>query len=497
MGHLLLLYIYVFIHPFLIIAGFSIQCTHLYVLLPQLWLRAFRMFSAGFLESMGILQLLWWASAVFWPCSFSNINNQLFNSVSFLIPRLKQIAKILRPFVLGFILCASHARTFSLLNGYSAPLEIYKHLEHHEDAGIGKNQFTLLHLQIQKVGILQVFHAEKLPVYLDVPHVPFLTCYVVRCSRSLIQWVSSCGCPNSRLEDPSPQIFVLRKIMKGEITSLALTWMMRQVQVWTARFFQSEFWAVTNPWSQSIVWTSGLITLLPWSLSNKINDVIISCTYIMHYFDFSGSVVCVGSEWHRFPSSFFVPSYVGEVRWIDDGFRGLLPFPFNSTIGGTRAAPPYFNNKNKASDEQYVFFCPLLIYSGFSCMYFSIRFLVAFQWWQHPVFPDVTAQGSWCLYFPCGAGPEKAVSFSWKWLIEMGGKNQFNFYWFSIQQEHFIFTKTVVQHVLAHLNTCVKKNLGSVAGLCCTWTDTSAYGIFVFCCICCGFLLIIWAWWHL
>lgn len=69
---------------------------------------------------------------------------------------------------------------------------------------------------------------------------------------------------------------------------------------------------------------------------------------------FTGSVLCVGSEWHRFPSSFFVPSYVSEVRWIDDGFRGLLPFPFNSTLGGTAAAPPYFNNKNKASDEQYV-----------------------------------------------------------------------------------------------------------------------------------------------
>lgn len=67
-----------------------------------------------------------------------------------------------------------------------------------------------------------------------------------------------------------------------------------------------------------------------------------------------GSTICVGSEWHRFPSSFFVPDYVKEVRWIDDGFRGLLPFPFNSTMGGTAAAPPYFNNKNKASDEQYV-----------------------------------------------------------------------------------------------------------------------------------------------
>ncbi|TQD76816.1 hypothetical protein C1H46_037649 [Malus baccata] len=43
-----------------------------------------------------------------------------------------------------------------------------------------------------------------------------------------------------------------------------------------------------------------------------------------------------------------------EVRWIDDGFRGLLPFPFNSTLGGTAAAPPYLNNKNKASDSQYL-----------------------------------------------------------------------------------------------------------------------------------------------
>lgn len=67
-----------------------------------------------------------------------------------------------------------------------------------------------------------------------------------------------------------------------------------------------------------------------------------------------GAVLCVGSEWHRFPSSFFIPDYVAQVQWIDDGFRGLLPFPFNSTLGGTSAAPAYFNNKNKASDGQYV-----------------------------------------------------------------------------------------------------------------------------------------------
>ncbi|CAN8292993.1 unnamed protein product [Cochlearia groenlandica] len=116
---------------------------------------------------------------------------------------LVTITKYLRPVILGLILCASHSRTFAIINGYSAPLEVYKLLEHHDDAG-------------------------------------------------------------------------------------------------------------------------------------------------------PGSVLCVGSEWHRYPSSFFVPGYISEVRWIDDGFRGLLPFPYNSTLGGTAASPPYFNNKNQASDQQFL-----------------------------------------------------------------------------------------------------------------------------------------------
>lgn len=116
---------------------------------------------------------------------------------------LVMIAKVLRPTALGLILAVSHARTFSLINGYGAPLEVYKILEHHDEAG-------------------------------------------------------------------------------------------------------------------------------------------------------PGSVLCVGSEWHRYPSSFFVPEFVSEVHWIDDGFRGLLPLPFNSSLGGTAAAPPHFNNKNKASEEQYL-----------------------------------------------------------------------------------------------------------------------------------------------
>ncbi|XP_047332562.1 dol-P-Man:Man(6)GlcNAc(2)-PP-Dol alpha-1,2-mannosyltransferase [Impatiens glandulifera] len=139
------------------------------------------------------------ASAVIesFPDLFRDKFNQ--NDASLLVT----IAKLVRPLALGIILWASHSRTFSIIHGYSAPMEIYKHLDYHDDVG-------------------------------------------------------------------------------------------------------------------------------------------------------PGSVLCVGSEWHRFPSSFFIPDHVYEVRWIDDGFGGLLPFPFNSTLGGTTVAPTYFNNKNKASDEQYL-----------------------------------------------------------------------------------------------------------------------------------------------
>lgn len=51
-----------------------------------------------------------------------------------------QIAKYLRPVVLGVILCVSHARTFSLIHGYSAPLEIYKHLEYYDDGQQGETK---------------------------------------------------------------------------------------------------------------------------------------------------------------------------------------------------------------------------------------------------------------------------------------------------------------------------------------------------------------------
>jgi hypothetical protein len=99
--------------------------------------------------------------------------------------------------------------------------------------------------------------------------------------------------------------------------------------------------------------------------------------------------VCVGKEWYRFPSSFFLPNdkYVGgfrkggrfrpilsgwctqvgghsvplfpfsrartELLYIQSEFRGLLPKPFAS-IDGTRVIPSAMNHMNRAEPSRYV-----------------------------------------------------------------------------------------------------------------------------------------------
>ncbi|THU49952.1 hypothetical protein C4D60_Mb06t14990 [Musa balbisiana] len=74
-----------------------------------------------------------------------------------------------------------------------------------------------------------------------------------------------------------------------------------------------------------------------------------------------------------------------EVRWVDDGFRGLLPFPFNSSFGGMAAAPPYFNDKNKASGDQYTLAAiPFLDRELSPATYRS--FFIPYKWQEKNVF---------------------------------------------------------------------------------------------------------------
>ena len=41
--------------------------------------------------------------------------------------------------------------------------------------------------------------------------------------------------------------------------------------------------------------------------------------------------VCVGGEWYRFPSSFFLPGPTYRLQFVKSSFDGMLPLAFNAS----------------------------------------------------------------------------------------------------------------------------------------------------------------------
>lgn len=72
-----------------------------------------------------------------------------------------------------------------------------------------------------------------------------------------------------------------------------------------------------------------------------------------------GDFVCLGKEWYRFPSSYFLPEGV-RGKFIKSAFSGLLPGEFNgfehglAGVPGTRAIPSGMNDENKEDFGKYV-----------------------------------------------------------------------------------------------------------------------------------------------
>ncbi|GJQ08299.1 hypothetical protein GpartN1_g90.t1 [Galdieria partita] len=75
--------------------------------------------------------------------------------------------------------------------------------------------------------------------------------------------------------------------------------------------------------------------------------------------------LCIGKEWYRFMSHFFIPKSQIRVRWIPCGFDGILPqyFEESGIPKGTRTIPRSMNDENRAVPEQY-------FYSLNACDYF-------------------------------------------------------------------------------------------------------------------------------
>ncbi|XP_020957754.1 alpha-1,2-mannosyltransferase ALG9 isoform X3 [Sus scrofa] len=64
--------------------------------------------------------------------------------------------------------------------------------------------------------------------------------------------------------------------------------------------------------------------------------------------------VCVGKEWHRFPSSFLLPEN-WQLQFIPSEFRGQLPKPFAEGPLATRIVPTDMNDQNLEEPSRYIF----------------------------------------------------------------------------------------------------------------------------------------------
>ncbi|PYH48339.1 uncharacterized protein BP01DRAFT_371313 [Aspergillus saccharolyticus JOP 1030-1] len=85
-----------------------------------------------------------------------------------------------------------------------------------------------------------------------------------------------------------------------------------------------------------------------------------------------GDFLCLGKEWYRFPSSFFLPHGM-QAKFIRSEFRGLLPGEFPvakdlaSLLQGTSTIPPGMNDRNEEDLGKYVEIsqCSFLVDSHF------------------------------------------------------------------------------------------------------------------------------------
>ncbi|KAJ8933722.1 hypothetical protein NQ314_013852 [Rhamnusium bicolor] len=63
--------------------------------------------------------------------------------------------------------------------------------------------------------------------------------------------------------------------------------------------------------------------------------------------------VCIGKDWYRYPSSFFLPNPNWNIRFIKSEFNGMLPAPYTGNENATTIIHPYFNDKNEEEPSLY------------------------------------------------------------------------------------------------------------------------------------------------
>lgn len=63
--------------------------------------------------------------------------------------------------------------------------------------------------------------------------------------------------------------------------------------------------------------------------------------------------ICVGKEWYRFPSSFFLPDDRWTLQFIKSEFKGQLPKYYSQGFEATSVIPDFMNDQNKEEITRY------------------------------------------------------------------------------------------------------------------------------------------------
>ncbi|KAK3605574.1 hypothetical protein CHS0354_005879 [Potamilus streckersoni] len=63
--------------------------------------------------------------------------------------------------------------------------------------------------------------------------------------------------------------------------------------------------------------------------------------------------VCMGKEWYRFPSSFYLPGDNWSLHFLRSEFKGQLPKPYSSGPDATKIIPSDMNDLNKEEMSRY------------------------------------------------------------------------------------------------------------------------------------------------
>jgi alpha-1,2-mannosyltransferase len=64
--------------------------------------------------------------------------------------------------------------------------------------------------------------------------------------------------------------------------------------------------------------------------------------------------LCVGKEWYRFPSSYFLPNENWQLQFIKSKFSGQLPKPYAKGARATRIFPRDMNDQNREEPSRYI-----------------------------------------------------------------------------------------------------------------------------------------------